>query len=165
MRPITFFLLLFAALAGQAQDCTFSYQYHSNEIKAGTFTFTDPANTLSFDVPASAGYLVAANNPYFQSTKATGPIPNGTWEIYAVKNEAKSILRLRPTADVVTSGRDGFLIHGVGEDSTPEQSSLGCIIITDRSARAKLVKAFKKYGVIKVRVKNIVTSDDGVHTE
>ena len=139
-----------------AQEAKFTYQFHSNEIKGGKFSFTSPDGTLSFEANASAGYLVASNNPYFQSTKNTGPIPNGTWEIFAVKNESQFTFRLRPTDDVTITTRDGFLIHGTGADSTPEESSKGCIIL-DRESRKKLYAAFKKYGTLKLKVTNFIT--------
>jgi Protein of unknown function (DUF2778) len=141
------------------QTATFSYQYHSKIIKSGKFSFTCPDEQLSFEAQASAGYLGAANDPYRQHTKDTGPIPNGTWEIYEVSDVKLLKLRLRPTADVVTSERTGFLIHGIGKDKTIEQSSHGCIIIADRTLRKKLVDAFQKYGTIKLTVKNIITGD------
>lgn len=62
------------------------------------------------------------NNRYYQLTKDTGPLPNGTWEIYELKNVEKSIFRLRPTDDAIMPinkdgkpFRDGFLIHGLKE--------------------------------------------------
>lgn len=128
--------------------------------------FTDPDNSLSFEANASAGYLGAANNPYFQLTKNFGPLPNGTWEIYTVKNESKAILRLRPTSEVImptdSTGRpfrDGFLIHGVGENQTADKASTGCIIL-DPTNRKKLLAAFHKYGVMKLTVTNIVIGDE-----
>lgn len=141
-----------------AQEGNFTYQFHSNEAKGGSFTFTAPDTNLAFKTDASAGYLVASNNPYYQATKNAGPIPNGTWIIYEIKDESKFILRLKPSEDVVTTHRSGFLIHGTGQDKSAEESSLGCIIL-DRESRKKLVAAFKKYGEIKIKVTNIVTGD------
>lgn len=159
MKKYFLFLIVLYVSVASAQTATFTYQFHSNEAKAGKFKFTAPDESLSFEADASAGYIVAANNPYYQSTKNAGPIPNGTWIIYAIKNEGKNILRLKPGSDVTITNRDGFLIHGTGADSTPEESSLGCIIL-DRESRKKLVIAFKKYGEIMISVSNIVTGSD-----
>lgn len=163
---IIYFITLFFSTACFAQSATFTYQYHNEIAKAGRFTLTTPDAQYSFEVEASAGYLGAANNPYFQLTKDLGPLPSGTWEIYAFKDQAKSILRLRPTDDVNMPNdstgkpiRDGFLIHGVLENETPEEASTGCIIVAPKY-RKKLGDAFKKYGVIKLSVTNIVTGDN-----
>ena len=98
--------------------------------------------------------------------KNAGPIPNGTWEIYAVKNEEKAILRLRPTDDVIIPTdnggkpyRDGFLIHGVGQNEAPDQASTGCIIL-DPTFRKILLNAFKANGTITIKISNIVTGDE-----
>jgi hypothetical protein len=154
-------LVLLANFELLAQEVTakFSYQYHSDQAKAGTFVFDAPDDQFDFEAPASAGYLDAANDPYRQATKNTGPIPNGTWKIYAIKNKDKFILRLKPTDDVVITTRDGFLIHGVGPNRSPDQSSHGCIIIEDGKYRKKLMEAFQKYGEITLIVTNIVTGD------
>ena len=159
MKVLIFFIgSFFFVKTSLGQTGKFTYQYHNSVIKVGKFTFESPDTSLTFEIEASAGYLVGANNPYYQATKNIGPIPNGTWEIYAIKSEAKFTLRLRPKDDVIITERDGFLIHGVGTDKTPEESSHGCIIISDRESRKKLVQAFKKYGVIKISVTNIITS-------
>jgi hypothetical protein len=162
---ILFFFFIFSFMSSYCQTATFIYQYHNEVAKGGTFTFTDPAEEFTFSSPASAGYLGAANNPYYQLTKNTGPLPNGTWEIYELKNASKSIFRLRPTDDVNIPVdkdgkqiRDGFLIHGVGSGETPDQASTGCIIL-DPKYRDKLKSAFNKYGIIKLKVTNMVTGD------
>lgn len=128
------FLLLSKLLL--AQEAKFTYQFHSNEAKGGKFTFTASDTNLSFEADASAGYLVASNNPYYQATKNAGPIPNGTWIIYEIKDEAKFILRLKPSDDVVIANRNGFLIHGTGQDKSAEESSLGCIILNRESRKS-----------------------------
>jgi hypothetical protein len=152
-------LLIFSTTTSFSQEARFTYQFHNSNAKGGRLVFDAPDSALSFKADASAGYLVAANNPYFQATtKNMGPIPNGSWTIYEIKNESKCILRLKPGDDVTITERDGFLIHGTGKDSTPEQSSKGCIILS-RPYREKLLKAFKKYGDIKIHVTNFVTSD------
>lgn len=165
MKILLVFFLSISNIA-LSQTANFTYQYHNETAKGGKFKFTAPDSNLTFEASASAGYLGAANNPYFQLTKNVGPLPNGTWEIYAIKNENKAIFRLRPTNDVVmpidSNGkpfRDGFLIHGVGENQSADQASAGCIIL-DPTNRKKLLDAFKKYGVIKLTVTNIVTGDD-----
>jgi len=160
MKYASFLFLVFTAFSRvSGQTASFTYQYHNDQIKQGKFSFVDPAGDLSFESTASAGYLVGADNPYYQSTKDVGPIPNGTWEIYAVANGDIYTFRLRPTGDVVTSERTGFLIHGIGKDKTIETTSKGCIIIPDRALRKKLFDAFNKYGAIRLKVTNIVTSD------
>lgn len=160
-----YFLFLISKIAF-SQTANFTYQYHNEIAKGGKFKFTAPDSSLSFEANASAGYLGAANNPYFQMTKNVGPLPNGTWLICAIKNDSKAILRLSPTEDVVmpidSNGRpfrDGFLIHGVNENQTADQASTGCIIL-DPTNRKKLLIAFKKYGVIKLTVSNFITGDD-----
>ncbi len=55
-----------------------------------------------------------------------GPLPNGTWYIYKLKDERKYILRLQPSEDVLIDNRDGFLIHGAGNEQSAEASSKGC---------------------------------------
>jgi len=159
MKFFFFLLSFFLQYLVHSQNAKFGYQFHNSEIKGGKFTYVDPQDSLSFEAEASAGFLVGANNPFLQATKNVGPIPNGTWEIFGIKSEDKFTLWLRATDDVVITTRDGFLIHGTGVDKTPERSSLGCIIISDREARKKLVKALKKYGLIKLKVTNIVTGD------
>jgi hypothetical protein len=142
---------------------TFTYQYHNEAIRSGAFKFecSDDAS-LNIDKAASAGYLGAANNPYMQATKNWGPIPSGDWEIYAIKNEKLAILRLRSTVLIPNAPadfkRDGFLIHGFSQNGTPESSSHGCIII-EKVERDKLMKAFKKYGIIKLKVNHITTGN------
>ncbi len=165
MKRLLYCLFLISNIAF-SQTANFTYQYHNEITRGGKFKFIAPDRSLIFEASASAGYLGAANNPYFQMTKNVGPLPNGTWEIYAVKNDSKAILRLRPTDDVVmptdSNGkpfRDGFLIHGVNENQTADQASAGCIIL-DPTNRKILLVAFKKYGVIKLTVANIVTGDD-----
>jgi len=154
---IFFLTILFSKI--YPQEGKFIYQFHSKEIKAGKFTFNAPDTSLNFEAMAKAGYMVASNNPYFQATKNLGPIPNGTWLIYAIKNDRIYTLRLKPDKDVAILYRDGFLIHGTGKDETPEQSSIGCIIL-EKKYRKKLYDAFKKYGEIRIKVTNIVTGDE-----
>src|SRR6266536_1076868 len=137
------FLLLSFLNYSQTLSATFKYQYENDQAKGGKFVFQCPDPSLSFESDAAAGYLVASDNPYYQTTKDKGPIPNGTWIIYAIKDESKNILRLRATEDVLITIRDGFLIHGIGVDSSPEKSSKGCIILAPEY-RKKLVAAFKR---------------------
>jgi hypothetical protein len=165
MKKLIFAVAMLCSLSAYCQTAKFTYQYHNQIAKGGTFTFTDPAGNLTFSAPADAGYLGGSDNPYFQLTKNVGPLPSGTWEIYKLKDTANSIFRLRPTSDVNVfdkSGkqiRDGFLIHGKGVGKSADQSSTGCIIL-EPSYRSKLKSAFNKYGVIKLIVTNIVTGDD-----
>jgi hypothetical protein len=150
--------LLLVGFYSQAQQARFTYQYHNEVAKGGQFSFFCLDTNLVFEAPASAGYLEANNNPYMQATVKSGPIPSGTWEIYKVKNETKSILRLRPTDDVAITYRDGFLIHGKGDKKSAEESSTGCIILEPKY-RAKLVTALKKYGKIQLIVTATTTGD------
>lgn len=166
MKKIFLVILMSAGtLSSFAQRATFRYEYHPSVAKAGAFTFYDSDDKIIFHASASAGHLGAANNPYFQLTKDKGPLPNGTWEIYAVKNKDLAILRLRPTSDVAMPldkdgkpFRDGFLIHGVGDNKTPSESSTGCIILAPQY-RKTLLAAFEKKGPLKVVVTNIVGED------
>ncbi len=156
--------MLTIAATVNAQTGTFKYQYENDQAKGGHFSFSCPNDSsLNFETDASAGYLGAANNPYQQATVGKGPIPNGTWTISSVKNETLAILRLTPGTDVNINFRDGFLIHGQGENETPDQSSHGCIIL-QKQFRIKLQKAFKAYGPMKIIVTNFTTSDPGTRS-
>lgn len=165
MKNLFLFILLASSLNALSQcEASFVYQYHNEVAKGGTFKLV--CGEYNIDATASSGFLGAANNPYYQLMKNAGPIPSGTWEIYAIKNEQKAILRLRPTDDVViptdSNGkpyRDGFLIHGLGETETPDQASTGCIIL-DPPSRKKLLNAFKVNGTIKLKITNIVTGNE-----
>jgi hypothetical protein len=161
MKTINFLLLIFIASNTYCQSASFTYEYKEDVGKAGRFTLKDSNGKEIFSAPASAGYLGAANNPYFQLTKNAGPIPNGVWEIYTMKNIAQFVFRLRPIDVMALDGpdgkpyRDGFLIHGIGKDSSPDQSSHGCIILAPEY-RKILYEYFKASGSIKVTVTNIV---------
>lgn len=163
-------MLIFSALAigcCNAQTAKFEYQFDNIAGKTASFTLKDSNGKVVFTAKASAGYLGAANNPYFQATVNTGPLPNGTWEIYEMKSMDQIIFRLRPTGDVSmpVDGkgnplRSGFLIHGTGKDKSPDESSTGCIIL-DRKYRKILYDYFKQAGIIKLTVTNIITGSDG----
>lgn len=159
---IILLILSFYDALGQCK-AYFSYQYHNDAAKGGTFKLA--CDSFKIDKPASSGFLQTSNNPYFQLMKNWGPLPNGTWEIYEVKSDSAAILRIRPTENVLmpkdSKGmpyRDGFLIHGVNTGQTPDDASHGCIIL-DRTSRNILLKAFKKHGIILLEVKNMVTGD------
>jgi len=159
MKTFLLFFLVAFKITGNAQTAVFKYQYENQQARAGHFSFKcSQDTTLNFEADASAGYLGAANNPYMQATVNAGPIPNGTWIISSIKNTDKVILRLTPEDDVNITDRDGFLIHGQGENETPAESSTGCIILS-REFRQKLMKAFQNYGAIQITVTNFTTSD------
>jgi hypothetical protein len=156
---LTLFLLVLTAMSVKAQTATFKYQFENQQSKKGHFSFVcKDSVALNFEADASAGYLGAANNPYMQATANKGPIPNGTWTITSIKNEAKAILRLTPGKDVNIKWRTGFLIHGQGEQETPEESSNGCIVLK-KEYRLLLMKAFKKYHKVTVVVTNFTTGN------
>lgn len=67
-------------------------------------------------------------------------------------------MRLTATNDVNITTRDGFLIHGQGDNESPAESSHGCIILK-KEFRQKLMKAFQAYGTVTITVTNFTTSD------
>ena len=122
-------VILYASHLANAQRAVFTYEFAGSAGKSGVFSFYDENDKQLFSVKASAGYNDDAQNPYSQGLKNKGPIPNGKWYIYKIKNHESSVLRLEPGDEEVTYGRDGFLIHGFASGSSPEESSRGCIIL------------------------------------
>lgn len=158
MKTFSFLLAVLTSICfnGFSQKAIFTYEYHNDQSKGGKFIFSDETHEEnSFEAPASAGHLDAANNPYTQSFRDMGPIPSGTWEISSIKNESKAILRITPTDDVITNGRSGFLIHGYGQGQDAADASTGCIIL-ENQYRQKLMAALLEYGSIKLIVQNKV---------
>lgn len=132
----------------------FLVSYHNAEIKSATFRFVDKENPdSSFEAASSSGNGNAANNPYTQTFKDMGTLPAGSWVISSVTDKGLVKLRLLPTSNVTTNGRNGMRIHGTGTGKTPAQSSAGCIILT-REYRLRLLRAMQRYGTIPVTVKN-----------
>lgn len=86
-----------------------------------------------------SGFEDGCNNPDMQDQKSKGPIPCGTWDIYAPFSHATKgpyVMRLLPRKETKAFGRRGFLIHG---DSirNPGTASLGCIILS-RALRMRI---------------------------
>jgi hypothetical protein len=80
------------------------------------------------------------NNPDCCNEPDTGPIPVGTWSIgepFTDIIRGPVVMRLTPSADTETYGRDGFLIHG---DNKTGNASTGCIILGP-SIREYIAKA------------------------
>lgn len=159
-KVILISLFLFSAYLVNAQRAVFRYEYAGSAGKSGTFSFYDAADNQLFSVEASAGYNNDAQNPYSQGLKNKGPIPNGKWYIYQIKNHNSAILRLEPGDDVFTNGRDGFLIHGFASGSTPEESSRGCIILGPNE-RKILRDAFINGGYQKIPVAVLAVDSSG----
>ena len=162
MKTKLLIAFILSAVCATAQTAEFKYQYENQNARRGTFKFTCDDPSLCFEADASAGYLAGANNPYVQQTANLGPIPNGNWSIYEVKNADLKTFRLKPVSDVAITQRSGFLIHGIGNEGTPESSSLGCIILA-KAYREKLLAAFRRYGPIALKVTNFTTSDPPDH--
>lgn len=87
-----------------------------------------------------SGAGVGKNNPHLEDVHNMGPIPRGKWEIVGppVNTGAHGpfVLRLEPTAETETFGREGFLMHGDSKDN-PGTASQGCVILP-RSVREQV---------------------------
>ncbi|HET9554897.1 MAG TPA: tlde1 domain-containing protein [Anaeromyxobacteraceae bacterium] len=90
---------------------------------------------LHGDVLFARGYAgrgEGKNNPAMQGVRATGPIPQGSYQIvgppHAGGHMGPDVLYLAPAPDNVMFGRGGFFIHS---DSihAPGTASEGCIVI------------------------------------
>ncbi|MFW5799666.1 MAG: tlde1 domain-containing protein [Spirochaetota bacterium] len=166
MKKKIIFLLLISFILGSfsyAQsgiNASFIYEYGGWNGASGVFKLNAGYSDYSFETSASAGYVGYANNPYLQWVKNRGPLPSGTWYITGIKNYDYAIIKLTPSEDVELSNRHSFLIHGKGKNKTIEESSHGCIIITDIALRRKIRDAYKKYGSFPLYVKAYV-SDSG----
>jgi len=144
-RNLSILFLLLSFVASAQYGASYIYEYGGYYGSSGYFSFAKNGSVV-FQVKASAGYKKAANNPYFQHQKNRGPLPSGTWYITGIKNYDKAILVLTASDDVANFGnRNGFLIHGKGENKTIEESSKGCIILPP-SYRKMLRDAFIQNG-------------------
>ena len=75
-------------------------------------------------------HLQGMNNPEMQSVHCIGPLPQGTYSVgpWGPHSELGPNSAALTQTSGETYGRDGFYIHGPGEND-PENSSEGCIVI------------------------------------
>jgi len=92
------------------------------------------------DILVGIGYAGAGeglNNPKDESIPNGGPIPKGFYNIgpsFTHPEAGPITMRLKPTAETNTFGRDGFLMHG-DNMSLNHTASHGCIIM-NRTVRS-----------------------------
>lgn len=97
------------------------------------WTYTQKTGELllngTFQGTGYSGTGIGRNNPDAQQIPFTGCTPQGRYTIgspYTDGTKGPCVMRLTPTVNTDTFGRDGFLIHG---DNARHDASEGCIIL------------------------------------
>ncbi len=117
------------------------------DLNALAWTYCQKTGELQQDgQPVATGYSGAGdgkNNPAMENVHNVGPIPQGHWTIVGppvnTEQHGPYVLSLKPAAETLTFGRDGFLLHGDSKES-PGCASQGCIIMP-RAAREQVWKS------------------------
>jgi hypothetical protein len=106
------------------------------DISAATVYMPDGTR---LEAHSGLGYMT--DNPRYVDRRNTGPTPPGTYDLKARESRFFGVeaLRMIPTEDVKTFGRDGFLTHTYLLRGRPGQSN-GCVVFPEY---ARFLAAYK----------------------
>jgi Protein of unknown function (DUF2778) len=114
------------------------------DLDAFAWTYSQQTGELQHDgTRVATGYSGSGegkNNPQLERAPNVGPIPAGDWTISGppanTAEHGPYVLKLNPSEETETFGRDGFLMHGDSKEH-PGAASKGCVILP-RSAREQV---------------------------